>query len=58
MPAAPRSNDADLAALTTYVRRAWGNGGDPVTEEMVRQVRVLTVKRNRAWTTEDLEKVK
>jgi mono/diheme cytochrome c family protein len=58
MPAAPRSNDADLAALMTYVRRAWGNGADPVTEDMVKQVRVLTTRRNRAWTSEDLEKVK
>ncbi len=58
MPAAPRSNDADLAALMTYVRRAWGNGGDPVTEEMVKQVRMLTNTRNRPWTSEDLEKVK
>jgi mono/diheme cytochrome c family protein len=58
MSPAPRSNDADLAALMTYIRRAWGNGGDPVTPEMITQVRALTEKRNRPWTTEELEKIK
>lgn len=58
MAPAPRSNDADLAALMTYVRRAWGNGADPVTEEMVRQVRMLTSKRNRPWRAEELETIK
>ncbi len=58
MAPAPRSNDADLAALMTYVRRAWGNGADPVTEEMVKQVRMLTSKRNRPWRAEELETIK
>jgi len=58
MAPAPRSNDGDLAALMTYVRRAWGNGADPVTEDMVRQVRMLTAKRNRPWRAEELETIK
>lgn len=58
MAPAPRSNDADLAALMTYVRRAWGNGADPVSEDMVRQVRMLTAKRNRPWRAEELETIK
>jgi mono/diheme cytochrome c family protein len=58
MAPAPRSNDGDLAALMTYVRRAWGNGGDPVTEGMVTQVRMLTARRDRPWRTEELEVIK
>lgn len=58
MPAAPRSNDADLAALMTYIRRAWGNGADPVTEEMVGHIRMLSKNRKTPWTSEELDAVK
>lgn len=30
---------ADIAAVATYIRSAWGNKGDPVTESMVSAIK-------------------
>ena len=37
--------DADLAAVLTYVRRSWGNGADPVTPEDVARARASIGER-------------
>jgi mono/diheme cytochrome c family protein/glucose/arabinose dehydrogenase len=47
--------DADIAAVATYVRRAWGHGADPVLPETVRAVREKTAERRTPWTIEDLD---
>lgn len=48
------TTDADLAALLTYVRRAWGHGAEPVTPERVAEIRARTPSRQRPWTLEEL----
>jgi hypothetical protein len=49
--------DDQLAAILTYVRRAWGNRGDPVTADVVRRIRRETADHPDSWTAEELEKV-
>lgn len=34
-------NDAEAAAVVTYIRVAWGNGGTPVTQKQVNELRKL-----------------
>jgi mono/diheme cytochrome c family protein len=47
-------SDEAVAAILTYIRRAWGNAADPVTPAAVHEVRGSTMGRNRPWTDEDL----
>jgi hypothetical protein len=49
-------NDDQLADIFTYIRRAWGNRGSPVTPEAVRQVRKGTADHPDSWTAEGLQK--
>lgn len=50
MPAfADRFGDAELAALLTYVRAAWGNGAAAVTPEAVQAQRRATAARSMPW---------
>lgn len=56
MAPAPTRGDGDLAALMTYIRRSWGNTGDPVTASEVSAARQRS--RGRAWTREELEGVR
>lgn len=53
MPALVAS-DAELAALTTYLRREWGHGAEPVTLDVVRAAREASAGRTRPWTLEEL----
>jgi mono/diheme cytochrome c family protein len=46
--------DDQIAAVLTYVRRAWGNDGWPVTSQEVAQVRTAAAGRTRPWTNADL----
>jgi mono/diheme cytochrome c family protein len=48
------TGDDELAALLTYVRRAWSHGAEPLTPERVAAVRALTAGRQRPWTIEEL----
>jgi mono/diheme cytochrome c family protein len=50
-------NDDQIAAVLTYVRRAWGQTASPVNPEVVQQVRKATSGRTRAWTPEELSKL-
>ena len=47
-------DDAELAAVLTYIRRAWGQTGAPIDPAAVQQVRAATAGRTRAWTPEEL----
>ena len=38
-PFAQDLNDAQVAAVATYIRNAWGNGAAPVTPQQVNQLR-------------------
>ncbi|MCK6448371.1 MAG: c-type cytochrome [Planctomycetes bacterium] len=48
------TTDADLAALLTYVRRAWGHGAEPITPERIAEIRARTPSRQRPWTLDEL----
>ena len=47
-------NDIELAAVLTYVRQSFGNDGELVTAEQVREVREATRDRVNFFTTEEI----
>ncbi|WP_317204487.1 cytochrome c [Janthinobacterium sp.] len=50
MPAfAEQLSDAELAAVLTHVRGAWGNTAAPVDAEMAKAARALTARRGEPW---------
>jgi len=48
------ASDSELAALTTYLRREWGHGAEPVTLDVVRAAREASAERTRPWTLDEL----
>jgi mono/diheme cytochrome c family protein len=48
------SND-QIASVLTYVRREWGQSGDPVDPSTVEAVRTQTATRTRPWTDDELQ---
>jgi len=50
--------DADIAAVLTYVRSAWGNKAAPVTAAKVASIRAATSARATPWTAPELAAVK
>ncbi len=50
----PLLNDDRLAGLLTYIRREWGNYGEAVNPEFVREIRKSTSSRNAQWSAEEL----
>lgn len=55
MPGFGQALDATaIAAVLTYVRRAWDNTGEPVEPALVAQVRAATPDRELPWTAEEL----
>lgn len=57
MVKAPLRSDEELAAVMTYVRRAWGNAADPVAPAEVARVRQATAGRAAPWTISELEAI-
>ena len=51
-------SDTDIAAVLTYIRRAWGQTATPIDAAAVQQVRAATAGRTRAWTPEELAQIK
>ena len=51
-------NDTEIAAVLTYIRRAWGQTAGPIDAVAVQQVRTATAGRTRAWTPEELAGIK
>lgn len=49
-------NDAEVAALITYTRQAWGNDADEVTAAEVKAVRAAHADRKQPWTAAEFEK--
>jgi mono/diheme cytochrome c family protein len=47
-------DDAQIASLLTYIRRAWGNEAQPVETSAVRDVRSATANRQKPWTEDEL----
>ena len=50
------SND-QIAAVLTYIRRAWGHTASPVDPDAVKRVRRQTAKRMQPWTNEELRAI-
>jgi mono/diheme cytochrome c family protein len=50
-------SDDQVAAVLTYVRRAWGQTGTPVAPAAVGTIRAETASRLRPWTNEELQKM-
>src|SRR4029079_13646848 len=46
--------DDQIASVLTYVRREWGQTGDPVAPSTVQTVRGQTATRTRPWTDQEL----
>jgi len=47
-------DDQQMAAILTYVRRAWGNRGAIVLPGAVREIRADTADRGDSWTVPEL----
>jgi cytochrome c553 len=58
MPPAPFHDDEQIASVLTYIRRAWGNSGDPVDPYRVKAIRAQAGARTEPWTAAELEQVK
>lgn len=50
----PSLEDEQIAAVMTYVRRAWGNLAGPVEPALVAQLRAETPNRELPWTADEL----
>lgn len=48
-------SDAEVAALSTYLRSNFGNDASPVTAEEVAKVRAATKDRSQPWTAQELK---
>lgn len=58
MPIPAIQESGQLAAVMTYVRRSWGNTGDPVLPASVAAVRSRTRDRAKPWTRDELNGVR
>jgi mono/diheme cytochrome c family protein len=58
MPPLNALSDDQIAAVLTYVRRAWGHQVTPVNPGLVTEVRGYTTGRNRPWTEQELSQVR
>lgn len=47
-------DDAQIAAVLTYIRGAWGNTANPVEPEDVAEIRDATAERTTPWTAQEL----
>jgi len=54
MAAVPIS-DREIANVSTYVRQAWGNSSDEVSEDFVKQVRADYSNKQDQWTGHELK---
>jgi len=55
---APALNDAQVAAVLTYIRKSFGNNAPPITAELVAKVRTASALRKKPYTAADLPKLK
>jgi mono/diheme cytochrome c family protein len=50
--------DAQIAAILSYIRRDWGHAGPPVSPAQITAIRDQTQSREIPWTQEQLLQVK
>ncbi len=48
------ADDGEIAGLVIFLRRSWGNAGDPITPETVTRVRGETANRSTSWSAREL----
>ncbi len=51
-------SDEKIADVLTYVRQEWGNKASPITPEQVTAIRTAEASRTKAWTQDELLKIK
>ena len=51
----PRFDDTGVAAVATFLRRAWGHGDEPVSPVTVSAIRAAEGERGMPWTVPELE---
>ncbi len=51
------ADDEKIAGLVIFLRRSWGNSGDPITPETVTRVRHETADRSTSWSARELAKL-
>jgi mono/diheme cytochrome c family protein len=54
MPPMGTLDDQQLAAILTYVRRAWGHEAGPVSPEILQRARAASQGRQTPWTVTEL----
>ena len=54
MPSLTSMDNEDMAAVLTYIRRAWDHAADPVTPKRVNRIRIETQGRDLPWTEKEL----
>lgn len=57
MPPMGSLDDQQLAAILTYIRRAWGHQAGPVSPEILASVRAASAGRRAPWTANELAAV-
>jgi mono/diheme cytochrome c family protein/glucose/arabinose dehydrogenase len=56
MPAHSTMDDAELTAIMTYIRNAWGNQAEPIPRGLVGRTRHTSQGRVVPWTAEELNR--
>jgi hypothetical protein len=56
-PLGPTLNDEQIAAVLSYIRRAWGHTAAPVAPMAVQETRGVTSLRKDPWTLEEIEQI-
>ncbi len=51
-------SDERIASILSYIRRAWGNSAEPIDAAAVKEIRGATTGRRRAWTADELARVR
>ena len=51
-------SDERLASILSFIRREWGNTADPIDAAEVKDVRGATNGRQRAWTVDELARIR
>ena len=54
MPPMGTLDDQQLAAILTYIRRAWGHEAEPISPELMERVRAQSLGRQTPWTVSEL----
>ena len=57
-PVGGSMTDDRIASVLTYIRREWGNTSDPIEAADVKEIRGATTGRKRAWTADELARIK